>query len=303
MAGEASARAGFETLDVSGMLEEDAFNAAFELSTEPETDATKVIEPTDAEKAAALEAETAAEAERVAAEAQTAADTEAARVAAEQAASTTKTDPPPALSATDIAKAVKEALKPEKVEEPAPEDPPEVVAALEDLEKNWGTHALAVKTLLERQATALKAEFTKILEPLQAQLTPMVAATATLTQEKFEAAIKTVHPDAYDIIPAVEAWIEKQPAYLQAAYNNVLDNGTVAEVSKFLTDYKTATGTAAPDTAAAEKLAAEKATAEAAAKKLKKMEAVTTTRTSVTAEADPADFESAWDAGSKSAKV
>ena len=150
MAGGASAREGLET-SVSELLEEDAFAAAFDEAVKPEPEAK--AEP---------EVKTEPEAK---------VDEPAAKVEPE-----VKVDPPakaetpaPAASATEIGEAVAKALKaaePTKVEptkvEPtaaAEEDTPEVKAALEDLEKNWGTHAVAVNALLEKQAKKLKAEF------------------------------------------------------------------------------------------------------------------------------------------------
>lgn len=292
MAGAASAREGLET-SVTDILEEDAFAAAFAESVKAETG---TLEP-EPEKptetpvpVAAVEPEKPTETPApVAAEPEKPAET-----------------PAPAASATEIGKAVAEALKaaePAKVETPATEeeDSPEVKAALEDLEKNWGTHAVAVNALLEKQAKKLKAEFVEFLKPLQAQIAPMATVAAETVQAQFNAALTAAHPDAFTIIPDVEKWIEAQPAYLQPAYNKVLDEGSAAEVAKFLTDYKTATGKTAPAAEDLEaKAAAEKAEAERLAK-LEKMKPPATTRTSVTAEPDPQDFDAAYEAGLKAA--
>ena len=275
---------------VSELLEEDAFAAAFDEAVKPEPEAK--AEP---------EVKTEPEAK---------VDEPAAKVEPE-----VKVDPPakaetpaPAASATEIGEAVAKALKaaePTKVEptkvEPtaaAEEDTPEVKAALEDLEKNWGTHAVAVNALLEKQAKKLKAEFAEILKPIQAQIAPVVAATAETAQAQFNAALLAEHADAFTIIPDVEKWIESQPATLQSPYNKVLDEGSAADVAKFLTDYKAATGKQAPADDSAAKAAAEKAEAERLAK-LDKMKQPATTRTSVTAEPDPQDFDAAFEAGAK----
>jgi len=275
---------------VSELLEEDAFAAAFDEAVKPEPEAK--AEP---------EVKTEPEAK---------VDEPAAKVEPE-----VKVDPPakaetpaPAASATEIGEAVAKALKaaePTKVEptkvEPtaaAEEDTPEVKAALEDLEKNWGTHAVAVNALLEKQAKKLKAEFAEILKPIQAQIAPVVAATAETAQAQFNAALLAQHADAFTIIPDVEKWIESQPAYLQSAYNKVLDEGSAADVAKFLTDYKASTSKQAPADDSAAKAAAEKAEAERLAK-LDKMKQPATTRTSVTAEPDPQDFDAAFEAGAK----
>lgn len=294
MAGGASAREGLET-SVSDLLEEDAFAAAFDEAVKPEETPPAATAKTD-EPPAKVETPAAKTDEPPAKVETPAAKTDEPPAKVET--------PAPAASAAEIGKAVAEALKaaePAKVEIPAAEeeDTPEVRAALEDLEKNWGSHAVAVNALLEKQAKKLKAEFAEILKPLQAQIAPVVAATAETAQAQFNAALLAEHADAFTIIPDVEKWIESQPAYLQPAYNKVLDEGTAAEVAKFLTDYKTATGKQTP---AAEdpavKAAAEKAEAERLAK-LDKMKQPATTRTSVTAEPDPQDFDAAFEAGAK----
>lgn len=282
MLGAASAREGLETAAVTELLDDDAFSAAFDSFVTPktETEPEKIEPEAKAEPEAKVEPEMKVEPE--------------AKVEPEVKVEA----PAPAVTAKEIGLAVAEALKvkePEKVAEPEVESP-EVASALKDLQENWPTHGVAVNALLERQKKELKAEFAEILKPLQAQIAPLAEATAISTQAQFNAALKAEHADVFDILPAVEEWITKQPAYLQPAYNAVLDKGTVTEVSKFLTDYKAMTSkvepAAAPDPA---KLAAEAA----AAAKLKKMETPTTTRTSVTAEPDPTDFDSAFEAGAK----
>jgi hypothetical protein len=297
--------------EVRELLENSDFDSAFDLFTgAPEApagaDDTSDAEKAEADKAAAdaaaAEAEK-AEADKAAADAAAEAD----RVAAEKAAADAAVSAAPQpLTAADIAAAVATALKPAEPAAPAaaePEDAPEVVAALAELEKDWGTHAIAINALLAKQEkkvrTDLKAEFEEILKPLKEQLAPVIASTQATAADQFRTALTAAHPDAYELEKDMEVWIAGQPEYLQPAYNKVLDEGSAAAVAKLFTDFKAATGrtsTAADDKAAKEALAQAEA-----AERLKKMETPSGTRTSVTAEADPNDFDSAFEAGIKKA--
>jgi hypothetical protein len=278
---------------INELLAEDAFNAAFDsfaadgAGAAPET-------PPSKEPPAAKVVEAAPE-----------------TPAAAEPAAETKPEPvvvaAPATAAEiaqELGKVVK-ALTPAPAEKPAPAavveediDPPEVVEALKDLGDNWGTHKVAIEALLTKQEKRLRAEFAEIMAPLQAQMVPIAASQQDQAQARFEADLKAAHSDAYDILPSVEKWISEQPPLMQAGYNKVLDEGSVADVSQFLTVFKQLTShTPAPaaDTGAAAKEAAQAAAQE----KLEKMETPTPRRTSVTAEPDLTDFDSAFEAGAK----
>jgi hypothetical protein len=152
-----------------------------------------------------------------------------------------------------------------------------------------------LKQAVETTRKEMQAEFQKVLEPLQAQIAPLQATSAASAQEQFNNAVKAVHPDAWDLLPKADEWINKQPEFLRAAYTQVLTTGTPAQVNEFFTQYKAASGTSsAPDPQVA-------ADAAAKAARLKKMETPGTIRTSVTAEADPQDFDAGWEAGLKKA--
>lgn len=272
--------------EVTGLLDEDAFNAAFDSYAEggeQSTEAPPEEKPADEKPADEKPAD-----EKPADE------------------KPTPVEPPAsATSAADFAKAVVDAVKTlNKPETPAPAapveevDPPEVVEALKELSENWGTHKVAIEALLGKQEKKLRSEFEEILKPLMAQVAPVVATQQSMAQAEFTKELLAAHSDAYTILPDVEKWIEAQPKFMQDGYNKVLDEGSAADVAEFLTTYKTATGTAAPapDPKADE---AKAAAAKAAQDKLDKMETPIARRTSVTAEPDPEDYDSAFEASIK----
>jgi hypothetical protein len=75
---------------------------------------------------------------------------------------------------------------------------------------------------------------------------PLAASVAANNAERHEAAIRAAHPDADEVVPLVGEWIKKQPAYLQAAYQKVYDDGSTKEVNDLFTRFKTETGYKVP---------------------------------------------------------
>lgn len=275
------------------ILSDDDFSKAFNNSALELTEETPPakVEPAPAPKEEPAPAAAAAPAAKVEPE-----PAPAAKVEPEPAA----TPAAPASISEIVAEVLKATKQPEPAAAPEPEpaDSPEVIAALADLESNWGTHKVAIETLLARQEKKLTAQFQEILKPLQEQVQVSVAAATVSAADKFKTELTAAHADAYTLIPDIEKWISEQPAYLQPAYNKVLDEGAVKDVADFITAFKTATGKLAvePDPAVAEAKAAEE---KAKAEKLARMEVTSTSRTSVTAEPDPTDFDSGWNKGAK----
>jgi len=271
--------------EVTGVLDDDAFNAAFDSYAEGGEQPPEV--PADEKPADEKPADEKPVDEKPADEKPASID-------------------PPAATAADFAKAVVDAVKTlNKPETPAAAaapveevDPPEVVEALKELSENWGTHKVAIEALLGKQEKKLRSEFEEILKPIMAQMAPVVATQQSMAQAEFTKELLAAHSDAFTILPDVEKWIEAQPKFMQDGYNKVLDEGTAADVAEFLTAFKTATGSAAPaaDTKTDE---AKAAAAKVAQDKLDKMETPIARRTSVTAEPDPEDYDSAFEASIK----
>jgi hypothetical protein len=101
--------------------------------------------------------------------------------------------------------------------------------------------------------------FVDFREGLIKDLTPTVQTVNAVAGDAFERAVYGKHPDTQELLPEVEAWVDKQPAFLKSAYNNVLDAGTAAETIELLDAFKGATGRNEEDTSEADaKAAAEK---------------------------------------------
>ena len=96
-------------------------------------------------------------------------------------------------------------------------------------------------------------------------------------------------------MPKVEEWIGTQPKIYQGEMKRIIEGGTAAEVVELLSLYKGAT--APPEQPAKAKPDPAKEA------RLKRMESPTTARTAVTAEADPDDFDSAFEAEAKKYKM
>ena len=207
--------------------------------------------------------------------------------------------PAPQVDVKALVSEIVEATKPQvaPAEEPTPEAPAlskEEIEAEEQFKKDWPEHA-AREDRLKRELEALKDNFTKTLEMLQGQISPLAQTVQMTAQERHLQTITTAHPDALDIVPKVEEWIGTQPKIYQGEMKRIIEGGTAAEVVELLSLYKGATAPpeqpvkAAPDP-----------TKEA---RLKRMESPATARTSVTAEADPDDFDSAFEAEAKKYKM
>lgn len=120
----------------------------------------------------------------------------------------------------------------------------EETTQLSEYEKNWPDVAQAEQ--LKRRAEyhdLLKYVFSevhKFVSPMQEQLRS-VGNTMHLGE------VKALVPDYTENLEAdVAAWVDTQPAYLQAPYKAVMQQGTSEEVADLIGRYRAATGSAAP---------------------------------------------------------
>lgn len=207
--------------------------------------------------------------------------------------------PAPQVDVKALVSEIVEATKPAAAlaEKPAPEAPAlskEEIEAEEQFKKDWPEHA-AREERLKRELEALKNSFTETLEALKGQIDPLAQTVQMTAQERHLQTITTAHPDALDIVPKVEEWIGTQPKIYQGEMKRIIEGGSAAEVVELLNLYKGAT--APPEQPAKVK------TDPAKEARLKRMESPTTARTAVTAEADPDDFDSAFEAEAKKYKA
>ena len=207
--------------------------------------------------------------------------------------------PAPQVDVKALVSEIVEATKPQvaPAEKPAPEAPvlsKDEIEAEEQFKKDWPEHA-AREERLKRELEALKNSFAETLESIQGQINPLAQTVQMTAQERHLQTITTAHPDALDIVPKVEEWIGTQPKIYQGEMKRIIEGGSAAEVVELLNLYKGAT-------APPEQLAKAKPDPAKEAR-LKRMESPTTVRTAVTAEADPDDFDSAFEAEAKKYKM
>ena len=204
----------------------------------------------------------------------------------------------------DEAKAQADKLKAERESTEKLTD--EEAKAVEEFRKDFPDVAKA----FDAQLRALSAKYENRVAQLQEQLVsqfderlaPVVQTIQPLTGNLFVDTITKSHADAFDILPQVEQWVEQQPAFLKAAYNQVLDKGTAKETIELLDHFKQATSKVQDDQKAAEQAKTKtttKAKADAQAKekeqKLDAQEGVRSRQSVKTAGLDPADFDSAFE--------
>jgi hypothetical protein len=190
-----------------------------------------------AEVKAAADAKVKADADaRVTAEAKVRSDAEA-KVAAEAKA---RADADAKTAAEADRKAKAEALS--KPYEPTAEEK----AALVVLQKEWPEQHAAIEARLKSSAHDVQrqvhAAVQEALKQVGAVVNPLAASVAANDAERHEAGIRGAHADADEVVPLVGEWIKKQPAYLQAAYQKVYDDGSTKEVIDLFTRFKTETG-------------------------------------------------------------
>ena len=209
--------------------------------------------------------------------------------------------PAPQVDVKALVSEIMEATRPQAVpaEVPVPEVPApsqEEIDAEEQFKKDWPEHA-AREERLKRELEALKNSFAETLESIQGQINPLAQTVQMSAQERHLQTITTAHPDALDIVPKVEEWIGTQPKIYQGEMKRIIEGGSAAEVVELLSLYKGAT---TPPEQPAKTVTTPDPAKEA---RLKRMESPATARTSVTAEADPDDFDSAFEAEAKKYKM
>jgi len=174
-------------------------------------------------------------------------------------------------------------------------------AELTELQSDWpDLHKLFSLMARQVQVDTLNYAFSevgKVLAPLQE--TVQSVSINEHTAELYEA-----HEDYDQVYQPCLSWVEKQPGFLKAAYQNVVKQGTADEVALMIQRFKDETGWAAPAAGAGHKptTAAAAASAptqttglsEAAKKAARAMGAVGTKRGAQAGAQDPGDFDGAW---------
>jgi hypothetical protein len=188
---------------------------------------------------------------------------------------------------------------------PAPATPPATPPAakiyteeedqlLEKYKNDWPDIAKA-------EQLARRADSYRVVEHIFAQLRPILSSL----QESVGAHSKrSMYDDIVDLVPDYDevrdktlAWIDTQPDYLKAAYQQVANEGTPDQVADLINRYKRETGqsTVAPAPVVKPAAAPAAPVAPAVAKAAAALKPVATTRSEPKADAaDKNDFESAF---------
>jgi hypothetical protein len=213
--------------------------------------------------------------------------------------------PPPAPQDDDarlarFAKALKEEIVPQQpVPQPQPEPEPELYSpderkALEGYLKEWPDVAKA-EALMRRAEYRQFAQY--IEQSVIARLTPIVQTVQTLSERTQLTDLRQEVTDYDDVRDKVVEWVDKQPAYLKPAYMHVVQQGTVGEVRDLIERYRRDSGATAPVASAAPPAAApaQKGPAPAVKQAAAALAPVSSKRSGV-AQAEPTDFDSAFEA-------
>lgn len=178
---------------------------------------------------------------------------------------------------------------------------PAEVTSIQNFYKEWPEVAPAVEILLKGTATSVTNHiFTEIAKILGPKMT-LLDQLADGFQYK---EIKDTIPDYDDKMhSAVSAWVDKQPAYLKAAYSNVMQHGTVTEFNDLVGRYRQENGIAPPQAGNAPQpqggAPAPAPTLSPAAKKAVAALAPVTSKRTGTVQVEPTTFEDAFEAFSK----
>lgn len=150
-----------------------------------------------------------------------------------------------------LARLVKEepaAPAPQQQQQEAPLFSEEEVKVLQDYEKDWPDVARA-------EALRRKAEYRQLVgyvfQEVSKVYQPYMEMVSQLADHAQVSQLKEAVPDYNDVRGQVVDWVNKQPTYLQVAYNHVINNGTADEVTDLINRFKAATGQVATPAAAA----------------------------------------------------
>ncbi len=223
-------------------------------------------------------------------------------LAEEPKAEEPKAEEPPKPSAADevlnrLADLVKD--RPAPAAAPTPEPEPELYSAeekalLAKYEEEWPDVARA-------ETLRRKGEYRELVgymfREVAGPLGPLLERVDALAQRTHLSDLQTRVSGYEDIRDKVVDWVETQPAYLKAAYTQVVNQGTVDEVADLIDRWRKETGVAVTPPPRAPAAPARKAEAElppAAKQAAAALAPVSSKRSAVVAGVDPEDFDSAF---------
>lgn len=161
---------------------------------------------------------------------------------------------------------------------------------LSTYEKDWPDVARAEDLRWRAKAHDL---VNYVFQEVAKEISPIMQSVRTLSERTHLSDLHNTVEDYDDIRDKVIDWVGHQPAYLQSAYQHVIQQGTVEEVADLVTRWRQASGTQAQPAAPARRKAETElptATKQAAAA----LAPVSSKRSAVIQGVDPNDFESAF---------
>ena len=129
------------------------------------------------------------------------------------------------------------------------------------------------------------------ISQLYQQVAPALAEAQNAERSRFESTVFGAHPDAREILPDVDKWVATKPAFLQKAYNAILDSGTAEDTVTLLNLFKQEMK---PVAAPAKEGGGESAADPKKEQKLAAQEGIRGRQASKTGGIDEDDFESAF---------
>lgn len=195
----------------------------------------------------------------------------------------------------------------QQVQQQAPVDPfsTEEREFLTSYEKDWPdvARAEALKRRVEYQQLA-----GFIFNSIAKELAPIINVVGTIGERTHLSDLHSVAPDYEDVRDKVVGWVKEQPVYLQAAYNHVIQQGTVDEVADLINRWRRETGATAPAAQPSARMAAPAPAARkpdtelptATKKAAASLAPVSSKRSAVVQQSDPSDFEAAFTEFAKS---
>lgn len=201
-------------------------------------------------------------------------------------------------SGEEILESLKKLVGSAPAAEPAPvaEKPPfnsEETEFLAKYEEDWAD-------VSKGEALKRRAEYDHLVSHIFKQVIdyvkPMQETTELLATRTHLSDINGAVPDYNENLrDQVTGWVKTQPAYLQPAYDHVIQKGTVEEVKDLVDRYRGATGAATTGVVAAP-IPAPKAPelSDAAKKAAAALAPVESKRSGVQAPGDPSNFDDAW---------
>ena len=85
-----------------------------------------------------------------------------------------------------------------------------------------------------------------LTEEFNTRIAPALNESEQSARSRHETIILTAHPDALAVLPKVDEWVKSKPAFMQPAFDKVLDSGSAHEIVDLLALFKKETGAVAP---------------------------------------------------------